>query len=218
MSLAVNSLKKSFHQGGQTISVLKDVTFSANAGEVVAILGKSGSGKSTLMGLLGGLDQPDSGSIQIQSKELTTMSSDERVIFRGTSIGIVFQSYHLVPHLTALENIQLQLEILDRPSDEKAHWWLSQVGLSDRAGHFPSQLSGGESQRVALARALVHEPSLILADEPSGHLDQETGGSVMDLFFKIVRSTRAACLLVTHDEALAARCDRRLHLQSGYLA
>lgn len=218
MNLTVNSLKKSFQQGNQTISVLKNVSFSARAGEVVAILGKSGSGKSTLMGLLGGLDQPDSGSIHIQGKELTTMSSDERITFRGKNVGIVFQSYHLVPHLTALENIQLQLEILNRPDSEKATWWLSQVGLSDRAGHFPSQLSGGESQRVALARALVHEPSLILADEPSGHLDQETGGSVMDLFFKIVRSTRAACLLVTHDESLAARCDRRLHLQSGILA
>lgn len=218
MKLDVRGLKKAYRQGSEKIEVLKSVDFSLSDGEVAAVLGQSGSGKTTLLSLLAGLDQGDQGSIHLGETELNRLSEDERTVFRGHHIGIVFQSYHLVPHLTALENVMLPLDILGEPDAEKrARAMLESVGLSHRLSHFPSQLSGGESQRTALARALVTGPKILLADEPSGHLDQETGRKVMDLFFSVVRENRITTLLVTHDADLAARCDRRFLLKSGVL-
>lgn len=218
MKLSVEGLKKSYRQAAESIPVLRDVSFQVEDGEVVAVLGQSGSGKTTLLGLLAGLDRPDEGHIFLGDTGLTELSEDEKTLYRGSHVGIVFQSYHLVPHLTALENVMLPLEILGRPgAREKAASLLESVGLGHREGHLPSQLSGGESQRTALARALVTNPRLILADEPSGHLDQETGQKVMDLFFKIVRENKITTILVTHDPSLADRCDRRILLKSGRL-
>lgn len=216
MKLKASGLRKTFLQGGERIEVLKGVDFEFHEGEVIAILGQSGSGKTTLLSLIGGLDQADEGEIQIGETVLTKLSEDDRTVFRGRNIGIVFQSYHLVPHLTSLENVLLPLEIQgDENADQRASDLLAAVGLAHRAGHFPSQLSGGECQRTALARALVTSPRLLLADEPSGHLDQETGKKVMDLFFDIIRTKRITTVLVTHDPVLAARCDRQIVLKSG---
>lgn len=218
MRLEIKSLRKSYFQGSESIQVLKGIDFSVADGEVVAVLGQSGSGKTTLLSLLAGLDQADSGEIRLGDQLFSEMREDERTAYRGQQIGIVFQSYHLVPHLTALENVMLPLDILNRPNSEaQARQWMEHVGLSHRLKHFPSQLSGGESQRTALARALVTQPRLLLADEPSGHLDQETGKKVMDLFFAQVREKKMTTLLVTHDPQLASRCDRQVRLQSGML-
>lgn len=216
MNLKVRDLKKHFRQGSEDIQILRGISLEAKPGEVIAVLGQSGSGKTTLLSLLGGLDRADAGVIEMDGKNFVAMTEDERTRYRGSRIGIVFQSYHLVPHLTAHENVMLPLEILGQDgAAEKARALLEAVNLGGRLSHFPSQLSGGESQRVAMARALVTTPSLVLADEPSGHLDQETGRKVMDLFFKMVRESKATTLLVTHDPALAEMCDRRLVLRNG---
>lgn len=218
MKLVVRGLRKNFRQGSEDIHVLKDVSFETGDGEVVAILGQSGSGKTTLLSLLGGLDLAQEGRIEMDGKKFSSFNEDERTDFRGRNIGIVFQSYHLVPHLTAQENVMLPLEILGASSAAaSAKSWLESVRMGHRLRHFPAQLSGGESQRVALARALAVKPRLLLADEPSGHLDQETGRGVMDLFFEKVREAGTTTLLVTHDPALASRCDRRLVLENGIL-
>lgn len=218
MNLDVVDIKKTYQQGSEKIQVLKGVNFNVREGEVVAILGQSGSGKTTLLSLLAGLDLPGSGEIRMDGQIFSQMLEDEKTIFRGKKIGIVFQSYHLVPHLTALENVMLPLDILgEADSAEKAKALLEQVGLGHRSTHFPSQLSGGECQRTALARALVTKPALLLADEPSGHLDSETGQKVMDLFFDVVRKNKTTTILVTHDAALAKRCDRQLVLKAGVM-
>ncbi|MFN7729774.1 MAG: ABC transporter ATP-binding protein [Bdellovibrio sp.] len=218
MNLQVIDVKKNYLQGSEKIQVLKGVNFEVREGEVVAILGQSGSGKTTLLSLLAGLDTPGSGLIKMDDHVFSQMLEDEKTIFRGKKIGIVFQSYHLVPHLTAVENVMLPLDILGESDTQgKAERLLEQVGLAHRATHFPSQLSGGESQRTALARALVTKPALLLADEPSGHLDQETGLKVMDLFFDVVRKNKITTILVTHDPGLAKRCDRQLVLRAGVM-
>ncbi|MBX2995186.1 MAG: ABC transporter ATP-binding protein [Bdellovibrionaceae bacterium] len=218
MNLDVVDIKKTYQQGSEKIQVLKGVNFNVREGEVVAILGQSGSGKTTLLSLLAGLDLPGSGEIRMDGQIFSQMLEDEKTIFRGKKIGIVFQSYHLVPHLTALENVMLPLDILGEADPaEKAKALLEQVGLGHRSTHFPSQLSGGECQRTALARALVTKPALLLADEPSGHLDSETGQKVMDLFFDVVRKNKTTTILVTHDAALAKRCDRQLVLKAGVM-
>lgn len=218
MNLDVVDIKKTYQQGSEKIQVLKGVNFNIREGEVVAILGQSGSGKTTLLSLLAGLDLPGSGEIRMDGLIFSQMLEDEKTIFRGKNIGIVFQSYHLVPHLTALENVMLPLDILgEADAAVKAKALLEQVGLGHRSTHFPSQLSGGECQRTALARALVTKPALLLADEPSGHLDSETGQKVMDLFFDVVRQNKTTTILVTHDAALAKRCDRQLVLKAGVM-
>lgn len=218
MNLDVVDIKKTYQQGSEKIQVLKGVNFNIREGEVVAILGQSGSGKTTLLSLLAGLDLPGSGEIRMDGQIFSQMLEDEKTIFRGKNIGIVFQSYHLVPHLTALENVMLPLDILgEADAAVKAKALLEQVGLGHRSTHFPSQLSGGECQRTALARALVTKPALLLADEPSGHLDSETGQKVMDLFFDVVRQNKTTTILVTHDAALAKRCDRQLVLKAGVM-
>ncbi|MEZ0392454.1 MAG: ABC transporter ATP-binding protein [Pseudobdellovibrionaceae bacterium] len=218
MSLKLNKVVKTYKQGDADIQVLKGLTAEIQDSEVVAILGQSGSGKSTLLSLMAGLDRPTSGSIQIADKEITAFSEEEMTQFRGQTIGIVFQQFHLFPHLTALENVMLPLEIWDQTNREaKAKEILNQMGLSHRLNHLPSQMSGGECQRVAIARALVVKPKIILADEPSGNLDTTTGAKVMDVFFEVVRAFKVTTILVTHSEALAHRCDRQLVLESGAL-
>lgn len=215
------NLSKGFSQGENSIQVLKNMNFEIPDGEILAILGPSGSGKSTLLSILALLDSPDDGDIIFDGQSTRKWNENQRTQFRGKNIGIVFQQYHLVPYLTALENITLPL-VINRPSAsgqtvEQAQSLLAQVGLENRAAHRPSQLSGGESQRVALARALIHQPKLLLADEPSGNLDQKTASSVMNLFFEILRKTRTTTILVTHDPNLAEKCDRSLYLRDGKL-
>jgi putative ABC transport system ATP-binding protein len=218
MILRVRDLKKNFTQGGRDIHVLKGVNLTLNKGQTTAIVGNSGSGKSTVLSLLAGLDHPDSGSIAIDGKDISKMSEAELSKFRGEKIGIVFQQFYLMPYLNALDNISLALELRgEKDFKDKALKMLEAVGLKDRATHFPSQLSGGECQRVALARALITEPDLILADEPTGNLDQETAGSVTDLLFKLVRDLGKTLILVTHSSDLANRCDQKFSLSDGVL-
>lgn len=217
MSVALLGLKKSYRQGETKIEALRGVSAKAESGELVAILGASGSGKSTLLGLLAGLDLPDEGKVLIHGTDLYQLSDADRTAYRAKHIGIVFQQFHLLPHLTALENVALPLEILGNPNLERATELLRSVGLGSRMDHTPSQLSGGECQRVAIARSLITSPQLLLADEPSGNLDSETAQSVMDLFFRTVREKKITCFLVTHNEELAKKCDRILRLQGGMI-
>jgi putative ABC transport system ATP-binding protein len=219
MKMSLHNLKKSYQQGKNTIQVLDDVSLTVESGEVIAMLGKSGSGKSTILSLLAGLDRPDSGSILVDLTDITKLSEEKLCLWRAKNLGIVFQQFHLIPHLTALENILLSLEINGRGDDREdkvsALNWLSEVGLADRADHYPSMLSGGEQQRVAIARAMVGQPAILLADEPTGNLDSETGKKIIDLLFKIVREKKSSMILVTHDEELARRCDRIIRLIGG---
>lgn len=200
------------------VSVLKDVSLEIHAGESVAIIGPSGSGKTTLLLLLAGLDHPDAGSIEIQGTQLDGLSADELADLRRDRMGIVFQSFHLIPSLTALGNVTLPLEIAGDPdTSAKARETLRRVGLDHRESHYPMQLSGGEQQRVAIARALVHSPPLLLADEPTGNLDKNTGIAISDLLFDLHANLGSTLVLVTHDESLAMRCDRQLRLDGGTL-
>ncbi len=219
--IRAKNISKGFYQNKNFIPVLKDMNLEVAEGEVLAILGPSGTGKSTLLSILALLDSPDEGDLFLGEHRINDMNENERTTFRGKNIGIVFQQYHLVHYLTALENVSLPLAINGNESPDliqsQALSLLTQVGLKDRESHRPSQLSGGESQRVALARALIHKPKLLLADEPSGNLDQNTSSTVMDLFFHMIKSTKTTSILVTHDQALAERCDRKLFLRDGKL-
>lgn len=224
MSVKVENLCKSFSQGGLEIEVLKNLSFQVKTGEIVAILGQSGSGKSTLLSLLSGLDRASSGQVQVDGQSIEAMSENEITDFRGRHIGIVFQQFHLIPHLTAIENVMLPLEIQEakgfdsQKTYEKAKILLDQVGLSHRIDHFPRQMSGGECQRVAIARAMISSPRFILADEPSGNLDVDTGKNVIDNLFKVVRENKVTMILVTHSMELAQKCDRQLHLSKGQIS
>lgn len=214
----LRGIHKQYRQGGVAVPVLRGLDLQIQAGETLAILGQSGSGKSTLLSLLAGLDRPDAGSIHVNGVALN--EADERALaaFRANQLGIVFQQFHLLEHFTALENVAAPLDILHQPdSTERALKAVESVGLSERAHHFPSELSGGERQRIAIARAFVHEPALLLADEPSGNLDTRTGEAVMTLLFGLVRDKNKTLILVTHDERLAQRCSRRLWLEDGRL-
>ena len=215
MKIDISSLHKSFVQGKNTIQVLKDVSLSMQSGEIVALLGKSGSGKTTMLSLLAGLEKPEKGHIKMADQDLTVLSEEALCDWRAKNLGIIFQQFHLIPHLTALENVQLPLEINNKLDSKLAADWLEKVGLGHRLNHFPSMLSGGEQQRVAIARALVFNPNLILADEPTGNLDVETGKSVIDSLFSIVRANKTTMILVTHDEELAQRADRIVRLSGG---
>jgi putative ABC transport system ATP-binding protein len=198
------------------LTIVKHATFEVRDGEAVAILGASGSGKSTLLGLLAGLDVPSEGKVWIAGEELFALNEDGRARLRGQMVGFVFQSFQLLPALTALENVMLPLE-LARGKDvvPRARTVLDRVGLGERLGHYPRQLSGGEQQRVAVARAFVTEPRLLFADEPTGNLDSETGEHIIELLFEMNRERGATLVLVTHDAELAKRCDRRLHIAAG---
>lgn len=216
MSLKVSNLKKSFAQGESRIEVLKGLNLDVASGKIVAILGQSGAGKSTFLGLLSGLDQPDSGTIEIGGQNVTSLTPEQRTLFRGKNIGIVFQQFHLVPHLSALENVALPLEIQGESNvEDRARKMLESLGLGHRLHHHPGTMSGGECQRVAIARALVGNPSLILADEPSGNLDLETGEKVTQVFFDQIRKSGITTILVTHNPELAKLCDERFALRGG---
>lgn len=219
--ITIKNLSKSYQLANETsekMTILSDLNLTVATGEVVAVVGSSGSGKSTLLGLVSGLDQPDSGEILIHNKSLQSLRGNDLTNFRASQIGVVFQQYHLVSHLTAFENVTLPLEILDKTVVKKdVEEILKQVGLGHRLDHKPTQLSGGESQRLALARALIIKPSLLLADEPSGSLDSETGEKVMSLFFEQIRLHNTTTMLVTHDMDLARRCDKIYKLHGGKL-
>ena len=199
-----------------TLEILSGVSLEVKAGESVAIIGESGSGKSTLLGLLAGLDVPTSGSVELAGVHLGALDEDGRARVRGARVGFVFQSFQLLPGLTALENVMLPLELAnhDQPA-RHAGALLARVGLSARLHHYPRQLSGGEQQRVAIARAFAREPSVLFADEPTGNLDTATGARVIDVLFELNRAHQTTLVLVTHDESLAARCGRRLYLAAG---
>ncbi len=201
-----------------SLTILSDVSFRIVAGESVAVVGPSGAGKSTLLALLAGLDLPSSGHVVLNGANLSELDEDGRAGVRADSVGFVFQSFHLVPSLNALENVMLPLELAGK-SDARAvaRGIIEQVGLKDRWSHYPSQLSGGEKQRVAIARAFATEPAVLFADEPTGNLDAGTGANIMELMFDLNRSSRTTLILVTHDISLAERCDRILSLDAGRL-
>ncbi len=216
--VTVRDLVRSFEEGAITREVLHGVNLSIRRGELVVLLGRSGAGKSTFLNLISGLDLPDAGSIRVGDAEFTTMSDRDRTLYRRRHIGFVFQSYNLIPTLSVLENVLLPLELCDEQGidrRERAMKYLGRVGLSDRGTSFPDRLSGGEQQRVAIARALVHDPLLVLADEPSGNLDFRTGRIVMDLFTDLVRDQGTTMLVVTHDADFLERADRLLAMRDG---
>jgi len=212
---AVN-LGKQVQSGGQPLLILQDVNFNVETGESLAILGASGSGKSTLLGLLAGLDVPSNGTVMLDGNNLFSFDEDQRARLRGRLAGFVFQSFQLLPALSALENVMLPLELQAIPNARAlAEEALSQVGLKQRTTHLPKHLSGGEQQRVALARAFVTKPKILFADEPTGNLDAATGAQVIELMLELNQTEGTTLILVTHDEALAKRCDRQLRLAAG---
>ena len=203
-------------QGASRVHVLKGISLDVARGEAAGIVGPSGSGKSTLLMVLAGLERVDSGTVTIAGQALNGMTEDQVARFRGRSVGIVFQSFHLIPNMTALENVAVPLELAGRgDAFEIAARELTAVGLGERLSHYPGQLSGGEQQRVAIARALAPEPGILIADEPTGNLDQATGRQIADLLFAKARERGMTLVLVTHDPALADRCDRQVRMRSG---
>lgn len=217
-AVELRGIDKSYSTSGGTIKVLNQLNLVIPHGKSIAITGPSGSGKSTLLGLLAGLDHPDAGSVVMNGANITAMSQQQLASFRARTMGIVFQQFHLIGTLTALENVALPLEILKQDNAfELARAPLEAVGLLSRAEHLPSQLSGGECQRVAIARALTVKPRILLADEPSGNLDQTTGERVMDLLFKLTAERGTTMILVTHNPELASRCDLQYSLRNGQL-
>jgi putative ABC transport system ATP-binding protein len=217
--IEVSGLGKKVDNGGEPLTILQDISFSVMPGETVAIVGASGSGKSTLLGLLAGLDSPTAGEVRLDDISLNSLDEDQRAKLRGRLLGFVFQSFQLLPSLNALENVMLPLELAGvSRAGTAAGDWLERVGLSHRLKNYPKHLSGGEQQRVALARAFAPNPQLVLADEPTGNLDAATGQQVIDMMFELNARQGTTLLLVTHDEAIAARCGRVLRIQSGRLA
>lgn len=218
MILEAKNISKKYRQASRDIVVLRGLEFHVNIGESVSILGKSGSGKSTLLSILCGIEKSDSGEIFYNSNNITNLEENEITKLRSKNIGVIFQQFHLIEHLTAVENVMLPLEInnIDGAS-QKAQAALELVGLGGREDHFPAQLSGGERQRVAIARAIVGSPNVLLADEPSGSLDEVTGNDVMNLIFDLVKKTKMSLILVTHNNDLAKMCDRVLRLENGRL-
>lgn len=216
--LRTSNLGKQVSSPEGPLTILDNISLEIRAGEAVALVGPSGAGKTTLLALLAGLDNPSSGKAWLCGEDLTAMDEDGRARLRGQRVGFVFQSFHLVPSLTALENVMLPVELTgDRRAQQRAKVALDSVGLAARTGHYPKQLSGGEKQRVAIARAFVTEPEVLFADEPTGNLDTASGERVADLLFKLNRNARTTLVLVTHDRTLAGRCDRTLELEAGRL-
>jgi putative ABC transport system ATP-binding protein len=216
-AIEVRGLGKRVADAGGTLAILDGIDFTVRAGTAVAITGSSGSGKSTLLGLLAGLDVPSAGSVMLAGRDLFALDEDGRARLRANHVGFVFQSFQLLPNLTALENVMLPLELAGQPARAAARGMLERVGLGDRLHHYPRTLSGGEQQRVSLARAFVVKPDLLFADEPTGSLDAATGERVIDLIFELHREHGATLVLVTHDPGLAARCERQLVLAAGKL-
>ncbi|MDT8386011.1 MAG: ABC transporter ATP-binding protein [Thiogranum sp.] len=216
--IAARGLGKRVTTAAGPLDILSDIDLEINAGESVAVLGVSGSGKSTLLGLLAGLDLPSRGEVLLADEALHLLDEDGRARVRGQHVGFVFQSFQLLPSLTALENVMLPLELAGRQdARSQAVELLARVDLAARETHYPKQLSGGEQQRVALARAFAMQPAILFADEPTGNLDSATGRRIIDLLFDLNREHRTTLVLVTHDEQLAARCQRRIHLDGGHI-
>jgi putative ABC transport system ATP-binding protein len=215
-AIALAGVNLSLGHGAARVHILKDIDLHIGRGEAIGLVGPSGSGKSTLLMLMAGLERADSGTVAVAGENLSTLDEDALARFRGRNIGIVFQSFHLIPTMTALENVAVPLELAgiadahDRARDE-----LAAVGLSERLDHYPVELSGGEQQRVAIARALAPDPAIVVADEPTGNLDEDTGKQIIDLLFAGHARRRTTLVLVTHDQALAARCARVVRLRSG---
>src|SRR5581483_11421709 len=206
----------SLGHGAARVHILKDVNLHIGSGEAVGLIGPSGSGKSTLLMVMAGLERPDTGTVTVAGAELGGLDEDALARFRGRHVGVVFQSFHLIPTMTALENVAVPLEMAGAPdAHERAKAELDAVGLGDRLAHYPSELSGGEQQRVAVARALAPNPVILVADEPTGNLDEQTGGQIIDLLFAGHAERGTTLILVTHDSALAARCERVVRLRSG---
>ncbi len=217
--LSVHALTKQVGTGNTHLTILQDIHLQINSGETVAIIGASGSGKSTLLALLAGLDLPTSGKVYLDQLDIFLLDEDQRAALRSKVLGFVFQSFQLLPALTALENVMLPLELANTDQAfEKARQLLARVGLAQRLHHYPKQLSGGEQQRVAIARAFVTMPKLLLADEPTGNLDAETGEQIIDLMFELNREQGTTLVLVTHDETLSQRCSRQIRLSHGKIA
>lgn len=216
--LAARNVSKQVSSPEGSLTILSNVSFAIDKGDSVAVVGASGAGKSTLLALLAGLDLPTEGEIWLNGVNLTNLDEDGRAAVRAASVGFVFQSFHLVPSLNALENVMLPLELAGKDSPRrKAMEILQQVGLGERWSHYPAQLSGGEKQRVAIARSFATEPAVLFADEPTGNLDSRTGEHVIDLMFELNRDSSTTLILVTHDKSLAARCDRIIGLDGGLL-
>ncbi|MGL5138370.1 MAG: ABC transporter ATP-binding protein [Beijerinckiaceae bacterium] len=217
-AIRLETVHLSLGEGASRVHILRGLSLDVARGEAVGLVGPSGSGKSTLLMTLAGLERVDSGRVEIDGMDLGRMSEDELARFRGRRIGIVFQSFHLIPTMTALENVAVPLELAGVPrAFETAKAELDAVGLGARLGHYPAQLSGGEQQRVALARALAPSPAILVADEPTGNLDEGTGGQIVDLLFKLKWERGATLVLVTHDMTLAKKCDRMVRIRSGQI-
>jgi len=216
--IVVRNLVKTIRNGSSTVEIIRDLSLEIPDRQFVAIMGPSGSGKSTLLGLLAGLDWPTSGSIEIDGTDITNLGEDKMAELRGRKLGFVFQAYHLVPTLTALENVMLPMEMLGddiTAAQPRAEYLLESVGLLDRRTHYPTQLSGGEQQRVALARAFMMKPSVLFADEPTGNLDSSNGQHILELLLRLNKEEGTTLILVTHDQALAVHADRHVRLADG---
>lgn len=218
LSIEMRDVELSLGEGPSRVHILRGVSLDIARGEAIGLVGPSGSGKSTLLMTAAGLERPDSGSVKIAGEEITQLSEDQLARFRGRQIGIVFQAFHLIPTMTALENVAIPLELAGASDAfERAAAELDAVGLGARFDHYPGQLSGGEQQRVALARALAPRPSILVADEPTGNLDEATGADIIELLFALKRDRGTTLLLVTHDLGLAQKCDRIVRLRSGHI-
>ena len=221
VQIHIQNLSRSFREGGRRHDVLRDLTAEFVRGETVALRGRSGSGKSTLLNLISGIDTPDIGEIVVAGKNITRMSERDRTLFRREHIGFVYQAFNLVPTLTVSDNVRLVLElngVNGETADQRIRYLLDAVELSDRSGSYPDVLSGGEQQRVAIARSVAHNPDLLLADEPTGNLDDKTADVVLDLLDRLVRQTGKTMIIATHSAAVARRCDRVLELHNGTLS
>ena len=217
--LSARGIGKTVLSGSSDLVILREIELSVTAGEALAVVGASGSGKSTLLAILAGLDTPSAGTVELERRDIFALDEDARAELRGRSVGFVFQSFQLLPSLTAIENVMLPLELAGRADAESVSMdILSRVGLRDRLSHYPKHLSGGEQQRVALARAFSVRPKLLFADEPTGSLDAESGSAVIDLIFELNRSFGTTLVMVTHDEHLAQRCGRQIRLVAGRIA
>lgn len=215
-AIALQNVHLSLGEGAGRVHILKGIDLEIEQGTAVGLIGPSGSGKSTLLMVMAGLERADKGSVRVAGTDLSPLSEDGLARFRGQNVGIIFQSFHLVPNMTALENVAVPLELAgDRDAFAKAKRELEAVGLGHRLSHYPAQMSGGEQQRVAVARALVVEPKILIADEPTGNLDESTGNQIVELMFSAQKARNMTLVLVTHDPALARRCDRMVRVRSG---